>query len=243
MGLTGTGLAKSAKDKVGTNYIYGYKYQIAQWDKVNQLARAYPKVFTPIYISKIKNKNMIGKLAVDCSGLISQYTGKLLGSSQLYSQAYARLPIYQWKNFAIGTVLWKSGHVGVYLGDGLVAEAKGIDYGTIISKVQDTPWRFGLTFNWMDYDIKTPIDSKIITYKSSNPFKEPTKTIKRGMTGNDVKWVQYELVEAGYPIAVSGIYDMVCEGAVLDFQKSCKIKVDGEVGPNTRKALIGNTGK
>jgi hypothetical protein len=186
---------------------------------------------------------MIGKLAVDCSGLISQYTGKVLGSSQLYQQAYARMPISQYEKFAVGTVLWKQGHVGVYLCNGLVAEAKGIDYGTIISKVKDTKWEYGLTFSWINYDIKNPVDSNKITYKSKNPYNEPTSTVKYGMRGNDVKWVQYELIEAGYPIAITGIFDMVCAGAVMDFQKSCKIGIDGEVGSITKAALIGNTGK
>ena len=63
------------------------------------------------------------------------------------------------------------------------------------------------------------------------------------MKGDDVKWLQWELVEAGYPIALTGTFDIVCKGAVLDFQKSCKIGVDGEVGSQTIGALIGNTGK
>ena len=133
--LTGVGLANFAKSKKGTPYIYGCKGadgKVTQ-AKVNSLARTYPSVFTSSYLYKIKRKGLVGKVCCDCSGLISWYTKKLLGSAQLYSQAKARLPISQWKKFAVGTVMWKQGHVGVYLGDGLVAEAKGIDYGTIIS--------------------------------------------------------------------------------------------------------------
>ena len=114
--------------------------------------------------NKIKAKKLVGKVCTDCSGLISWYTGRVLGSSQLYSQAYARLPISKWKQFAVGTVVWKSGHVGVYLGDGKVVEAKGIDYGTIISDINDTKWKYGLTFSWIDYDIKESISSDEISF-------------------------------------------------------------------------------
>lgn len=241
--LYGYELALSARDKVGTNYIYGYKYTKATQEGVNRLARQYPNVFTSSYLNKIKKKGMIGKLAVDCSGLISQYTKKMLGSSQLYAQAYARLPIAKWKDFAIGTVLWKSGHVGVYLGNGLVAEAKGIDYGTIVSKITDTKWAYGLTFSWIDYNIMRPIDSSEITYKKTNPYPVPTRTLLSGRAGEDVKWVQWELNEAGYSIGITGIFDSTTKDATIDFQRSCKIEVDGKVGPQTRKYLIGDTGK
>ena len=128
--LTGNGLANFAKGKKGTPYIYGCKGAdgAVTQKRVNMLASMYPSVFTAKYLNKIKTRKYIGKVCTDCSGLISWYTGKVYGSSQLYSKAYARLPMSRVNDFAVGTVLWKKGHVGVYLGDGLVAEAKGIDY-------------------------------------------------------------------------------------------------------------------
>ena len=126
--LTGTGMATFTKAKKGTPYVYGAKGAdgVFTQTRLNTLAKMYPSMFTTSYLNKIKRKKLVGKVCTDCSGLISWYTGKVLGSSQLYSQAYARLPISKWQQFAVGTVVWKSGHVGVYLGNGKVVEAKGI---------------------------------------------------------------------------------------------------------------------
>lgn len=239
MALTGEGLANFAKSKVGTNYIYGYKFSFGnvKQAKVNELARAYPSVFTQTYINKIKRKQMIGRPAVDCSGLITGYTGKMLGSSQLYNQAYARLPISHWKSFAVGTVLWKSGHVGVYLGGGKVAEAKGIDYGTIISDITKGGWKYGLTFSWISYNISTPVPSAEITYKGKNPYTEPSGNLKLNSKGEGVKWLQWELVESGYKLKIDGVFGKNTNNALRSFQRSSKLTVDGICGQKTRNAL------
>lgn len=237
--LTGEGLAKFAKSKKGTPYIYGCKGadgKVTQ-TRVNNLARLYPSVFTGTYLAKIKRKHLVGKVCCDCSGLISWYTKKNLGSAQLYSQAKARLAISQWKKFAVGTVMWKQGHVGVYLGNGLVAEAKGIDYGTVITKVTDGGWKYGLTFSWIEYEIKDKIDPKNISYKGQNPYSEPTKTLKKGDKGKDVKWLQWELNQSGYKIAIDGIFGSMTLDAVKRYQKSAKIKVTGTCNAETRKKL------
>lgn len=238
--LTGTGLANFGQSKKGTPYVYGAKgaHGKLTQTRVNNLAAAYPNVFTSNYLKKIANKGLVGKVCCDCSGLISWYTKKELGSAQLYSQAYARLPISQWEKFAVGTVLWKSGHVSIYLGNGLVAEERGIDYGCIISKITDVKWKYGLTFSWMNYEIETPVASDTITYKGTNPYKTPTRTLKLGMTGDDVKWLQWELREAGYTtVAIDGDFGTKTESALKKFQSSAKITVDGKCGPATRTAL------
>ena len=245
--LTGQGLAEFAKSKLGTPYVYGAKGADGKLTqaKVNMLARMYPKTFTRTYLNKISKKGLVGKVCCDCSGLISWYTGKVLGSSQLYSQAYARLPISKWKDFAIGTVLWKSGHVGVYIGDGYVIEEKGIDYGCIKSKVSDTPWKYGLTFSWIDYTIPKPVPSNEITYKNQNIYTEPTCNIsKKTTTPTYIKWLQYELIEAGYSnVKITGKWDNSTKNALGKFQKSAKLTVDYICGPSTRKALKGDNAK
>ena len=240
--LTGVGLATFAKGKKGTPYVYGAKGADGKLTqtRVNLLAKAYPNIFTTTYLNKIKKKALVGKTCCDCSGLISWYTGKPLGSSQLYANAYARLPISQWKNFAVGTVLWKQGHVGVYLGDGLVAEERGINYGCIISKIGDVKWKYGLTFTWINYDIQTPVKTEEITYKGSNPYKEPTAILRKGSTGTGVKWLQWELNEAGYKLTVDGNFGDNTYKWLIAFQKSAKLAADGVCGSATRKALSGS---
>ena len=240
MSLTGKGLAVYAQGKVGTPYFYGCKMKVLTEAFMKQMHAQYPSTVTTNYMNLARLKKQVGKVNVDCSGLISAYTGKVLGSAQLYSQAYARLPISTWKNWAPGVVTWRSGHVGVYLGDGKVAEAKGISYGVVVTDITKGNWKYGLTFSWIDYAIETPVDSTTISYKPKNPYTEPTRALKKGMTGQDVKWLQYELVEAGYSLTIDGDFGNKTLNTLKLFQKSAKLTVDGICGPATRKALKAN---
>ena len=247
---TGKGLAEYAISKIGLPYFYGCKMTLLTTDLMNRLHKYYPSMVTTKYMNKaVKNKQLM-KINTDCSGLIGAYREKHLGSSQLYSTAYTRMPISDIKKFAIGTVLWKSGHVGVYIGmeDGvpMCVEAKGIDYGVIKSRVSATNWQCGLTFSDMTYDYEEMVSA---TWKGNNPYVEPTHIIQKGMKGNDVKWVQWELREAGFDrafeykgriygaVVIDGDAGKITDAAIRAFQQSCKIEVDGKVGSVTRAFL------
>lgn len=237
MSKSGVELAAYATSKIGTPYFYGSKMTKLTESFMAIMAKDYPKMVTPRYIAKARSKGLVGKVCVDCSGLIGSYRGKQLGSSQLYSTASKRLPIANVKDFPIGTVLWKSGHVGVFVGYEcgipMCVEAKGIDYGTIMSKVSDTKWQYGLLFSDMSYDEVNIGGNERLT----NPYTEPTRNIKKGCKGEDVKWVQFELKESGYDIKIDGIYGSASEKACKSFQTSAKLLVDGIVGKNTRNAM------
>ena len=234
MALTGQGLAEYAKSKKNTPYFYGAKMQKLTNEFMAEMHILYPTVVTDVYMQKAKRKGQVGKINVDCSGLISAYTKKLLGSAQLYSTAKNRMKINTWKDWAVGVIVWKQGHVGVYIGDGKVIEAKGIDYGVIESKITDTPWKYGLTFDWFSYEYEKKVSG---TKKSKSPYDEPSSNLKKGCTGEGVKWLQNELVEAGYNLKVDGIFGTKTNSVLRKFQKSAKITVDGICGKQTRKAL------
>jgi peptidoglycan hydrolase-like protein with peptidoglycan-binding domain len=237
--LTGNGLVEFCKTKLGTPYVYGAKgsYGVLTQSRLNSLIQAYQDVFSNIYITKARR--LVGKICTDCSGLPAWYTGKMLGSYQLYSTAYTRIPVANYKDFANGVIVWRSGHVGVFCwidGKPYVLEAKGIDYGTVLSEFVPSKWKYGLTFKYITYDYSTNLSSNA-TWKGSNPYKEPTETIYKGCTGNGVKWVQWELVETGFDIKIDRDFGPVTEKAVKAYQQSCKIKVDGKVGEITRAAF------
>ena len=138
--LTGEGLAQYAKDKIGTPYFYGAKMQILTEQLIASMKKLYPKTVTKEYVQKARNKNMVGKICTDCSGLIYGYRGKNVGSSQLYQTASKKIPIAKSDSFPVGTVVWKSGHVGVYIGSNTVIEAKGHKYGVVKSKLSG--WKY-----------------------------------------------------------------------------------------------------
>lgn len=252
---TGNGLAEYAQVHIGTPYFYGAKIPEGALTekKMSTMHAMYPKVVTSAYMTKARRRGQVGKVNVDCSGLIAGYRQLNIGSYQLYQTAYTRMPIAQIDNFAPGTVLWKPGHVGVYIGKvngvPMCIEAKGINYGTVMTKVSSTKWVYGLTFKDMDYtyDVKVPG-----TWKGTNPYAEPTMTVtsltqarKMGIKtyisrGDAVKWVQWELMEAGLltEADIDGICGPQTVAAILAYQKSCKITADGLAGQTTRKYLV-----
>lgn len=238
MALTGTGLAEYAESKKGTPYFYGSKMKVLTENFMKSMHAQYPSIVTKAYMALARAKKQVGRINVDCSGLISAFTLHMLGSAQLYSQAYARLPINTWSSWAKGVVVWREGHVGVYLGNSKVAEAKGINYGVVITDITKGNWTCGLTFSWIDYTYTNPVSPTVITYKQPNPYAVPARTLKKGLTGQDVKWLQYELVESGYKLTIDGDFGNKTYNALIKFQKSAKLVVDGKAGPATRKSLI-----
>lgn len=82
-----------------------------------------------------------------------------------------------------------------------------------------------------------------IDMSSNNPYREPASNIKKGMCGNAIKWIQYELNRHGAKIVIDGIFGEHTYEAVVDFQASHldavgnKLVVDGIVGAKTREAL------
>ncbi len=235
MSKTGKGLAEFAAAKVGTPYVYGAKGANGKLTQVqfNNLVASYVSIFTSSYV--IKAKKYVGQVCTDCSGLISWYTGKVLGSAQLYSKATKRGLIADIASAPVGAILWKSGHVGVKIDNTYCIEAKGIAYGTIKSKISATKWTHWLLFeDIMSYDEVTVATTK----KAANPYTKPMTTVKKGGKGATVKWVQWELVEAGYKLDIDGDFGSITDKYVRKFQQSSKLTVDGKVGPKTIAAFV-----
>lgn len=68
-------------------------------------------------------------------------------------------------------------------------------------------------------------------YVAENTYPAPTRILKKGSRGDDVKWLQWELNSRNYPLNVDGIFGVKTEAAVKQFQTD-KF-VDGIVGPIT----------
>lgn len=153
MSKTASGLIEFCKGKIGTPYVYGAKGEVMTEARIQQLKRENPAMFTSSYVTKARK--FIGKQCVDCSGLISWYTGVLRGSWNFEETAVEKHPIGKLDENMKGWALWKPGHIGVYIGEGKCIEAKGIAYGTIESKVSATPWQKVLKLKDIDYSSVT----------------------------------------------------------------------------------------
>ena len=72
----------------------------------------------------------------------------------------------------------------------------------------------------------------------TDPYPKPTRVLKEGMNGEDVKWLQWKLKKLAYlPDNVDGWFGVHTLGALLVFQLKNGLEVDGICGPATRAAL------
>ena len=80
----------------------------------------------------------------------------------------------------------------------------------------------------------------VITPTPEPTIAPPTRTLKRGDSGEDVKGVQNRLMELGYYKGkITGNYNAATEDAVEAFQKKSGLPKDGVLGPVTRTVLYG----
>lgn len=135
--ITNIELVKFVEKKIGIAYVYGMKGETMSLAKYNSLRSMYGNM---VWAS---DRNKIGKVCVDCSGLISWATGRQRGSSQYKEKAEKVHPISTISEAPVGAAVWKQGHIGVYIGNGEYIAADGSAYGVRknkLSKADFTHW-------------------------------------------------------------------------------------------------------
>ncbi|MBO4563058.1 MAG: peptidoglycan-binding protein [Clostridia bacterium] len=68
-------------------------------------------------------------------------------------------------------------------------------------------------------------------------YPVPTRTLRQGDSGNDVKWLQSALKKYGAEISVTGYFGSQTKAAVKEFQRSRGLTADGVCGPATRAKI------
>ncbi len=99
--------------------------------------------------------NWLGRRTADCVGLIKGYgwldasSGAIrygtngmpdYGANQMYQSAAVKGPMSTMPEIP-GLAVWKSGHIGIYIGNGYVIEAMGTKYGVVKTKVDGRGWQ------------------------------------------------------------------------------------------------------
>lgn len=108
--MTGQQLVDFCRSKLGTPYVYGMKGSVMTAANYAYLKRTYGKL---VWNS---DEDKIGKVCVDCSGLISWACGVVLGSAQWMERASVKQPISTITDAPVGALVWMKGHIGVYTG-------------------------------------------------------------------------------------------------------------------------------
>lgn len=182
-----------------------------------------------------------GRRIVDCSGMIVEAIRAYdKGHEDSSANKFRREFVKSGKISSIpelpGVAVWKSGHIGIYIGDGKVIEARGNRHGVVLSELSSQAWK-----EWGYIDGITYVKAAETGEKEDKPvFARLLKYKSSMMRGGDVKSLQKLLTKAGQkPGAVDGIFGKNTRNAVKSYQRANKLKVDGVAGKNTATALGG----
>lgn len=141
-----------------------------------------------------------------------------------------------------GILLFKSGHVGVYIGGGYAVEAQGFAYGVVKTQVSKRPWTEWayLPSSLLDYDDASTVVTEPDT-EQQTPYQLGERVLKYtspAMEGDDVKELQTRLNAIGFDCGtVDGQFGKNTEKGVKAFQTAARIEVDGKFGKQSLAAL------
>lgn len=272
--LKASDLVNFSLSMVGMPYWYGTCVYICTSSLLSRKAKQYPSHYGNSRMSTYKKHIAERKVCMDCIGMIKGFFwtngGKgvleyLNGGAEFSSKygsnncpdkgangmlswlkskgcqhgAIATLPEVP------GVLLFKPGHVGVYVGGGYAVEAQGFAYGVVKTKVSKRPWTEWayMPASALEYDTEKEyvIPAETQTEDTSNKSQNaesasttpsvdmPTKfyqlgsrTIRFGVKGNDVVELQQKLVKLGYNLGTYGTE---------------KNGIDGNCGSKTVKAI------
>lgn len=172
MAKTNTGLVEYAKAMLNKPYWYGTFGQISTEALYNSKKKQYPKYYDRSSYTQ-GWEHQYGQRVHDCIGLIKGYLwSDTPTSTPKYNSAQdvsANGMLNKCKEKgAIGTIpeipgvlVFYSGHVGVYEGNGYVIEARGHNYGVVRTKLKDRPWKNWGKCPWIDYSKKPTVTATV----------------------------------------------------------------------------------
>ena len=253
---TGEGLALFAEKSVGvTPYIFATFGQVLTERKLAEVRKLYPERMSEKRYQYARTY-FIGKRCTDCYGMIKRYkwTGGEAENPSLnetpvynsrdditanaaYERAKVKGPINTLPEVR-GICVRYPGHVGVYLTGGLVAAARGFDYGTVITKLKDRKWTHWFQEDGICYDQPGPEPTP------GGEYDMKVKTLKRNADGSAMKDPNVLLFQSmmnslkikdddGRELVEDQSFGKRSEQACKRFQKKYGLVVDGICGPKT----------
>ena len=156
--MTNRELVLFAKGKLGTPYVYGMKGDILTEKKYEQLKILFGELVWD------SDRKKIGRVCVDCSGLISWATGIHRNSQGYHDTAAVVFSISTVEQAPVGAAVWCKGHIGIYLGDGKYIAADGSRYGVRIASVKGSPFTHWFLLKDIEYKEEEMVTRENIIY-------------------------------------------------------------------------------
>lgn len=159
MSKTNNGLVKYALAQLGLPYWYGTYGQTSTRQLYTAKKKQYPSQYTWAC-----PKDQLGKRVHDCVGLIKGYLWSETPTSKpkynakqdvsangMYDVCKPKGKIATMPDEA-GVLVFMDGHVGVYIGNGYVVEARGHKYGVVKTKLAGRGWTRWGKCPWITYE-------------------------------------------------------------------------------------------
>ena len=206
---------------------------------------------------RLYGSKWIGHTVADCSGLFSwaykQLGGYMYHGSDTMYRKYctAKGELKKGKRtdgqeLRPGTAVFvwngkKYGHVGLYVGGGVVIEAMGTQNGVTTSKVTASKWtHWGELKNMQFEGENTPATEPAADQGSETQAATWKPTIRKGSKGDVVRECQRMLQALGYNLGICGVdgdYGTATAAAVRAFQADHQLLPDAVCGPMTWDAM------
>ncbi|MEA4929478.1 MAG: peptidoglycan-binding domain-containing protein [Candidatus Limiplasma sp.] len=268
MPFTNEHLIAFCEKMLGQPYWYGTCLYKATSSLLSRKTSQYPSSYAASRTARYRQDVAAKKVVADCIGAAKGYawTGggigvlEAIGTDASFSSkygsngcpdkgangmfTYAKSKGMDWGAIGtlpeiVGLALYKSGHVGYYVGNGYAIEWKGFSYGCVKTKVAGRGWTHWYKLPFIQYG-----NDPIPTIDDTPPIVDlGARTLRytkgRAMfRGEDVLAVQARLLELGFdPGKADGVYGPMTAAAVITFQSSRQLDADGVVGPVTHAAL------
>lgn len=231
-------------------YWYGTVGYDCSYELYQSKRKQYPKYYTDARESGYMADIKAGATCCDCVGLIksffwkdgdidaqTRYDGKGARTSCPDVSANGMLELCRETGQISGIpeipglVVWRSGHIGVYIGGGYTIEARGFAYDIQRRRLSEGTWTKWGRLPFMEY-----VDAPKPEYHLGD------RTLRRGDAGSDVRELQEALLALGYELpryGSDGDYGSETMHAVQAFQIASDLEDDGIFGAASYKALQG----
>jgi|GEM_PF-2948632 len=244
--------ARGIRD-AGYGYIWGAKGEVATEALLQRCLLAAKKAGTYTFTATKINfaRTLIAaKLHVtDCSGLLTLAAGiSPIGSTQIWAACSNKGTNLATIPNTPGLVVYRLGHIGIYVGDGVVCESggysKGVIYTPLYAPATGKAWTGYGYWDAIDY-ADAPVTASVLTQVTSWSSSRVLKLTSPIQTGVDVKGLQTAITSAGCPCgAIDGRLGKQTDAAIRAYQSAKGLTVDGKAGKQTVTALGGTwTGK
>lgn len=238
-------------------YWYGTTGRNCTTSLYNSKSKQYPAYYTPSRETKYKDDIAKKRICVDCIGLLKAFmwhddpfdflscdrtsnevtrhrkaNGMDDWSANGCFNAAKKAGVKYGTISSIpevpGIAVRYSGHIGYYIGNGEVIEARGFNYGVVKTKLKNRAWTDWFYLPCINYNGGEQITSLL-----------GQRNLKKGLVGADVKEMQAGLIQLNYDLGkwgADGDFGKATDTAVKKFQSDNKLEVDGIFGKKSLAA-------